>query len=611
YFNKPPGELELDEIATLMGVLPAPSVFNPIDAPQAAGRERNRVLRRMQELGMIDEPTLVELMERPIEVRSGTPAASLPEAVSTVLRHVDEHLGENAWAASGATVVVTHRPLMQNVARESVQRAILDHDKRQGWRGPISRATSTDELDEALRAQRPGQWLVARVLDVNRREAKIITAGGEGIIVLENARWAEPATTPRHYRRPVRLADLRRALNEDDVILVAPVDIEQDDDKPARFALEQWPIFEGAMIAIDTYTGEVIASVGAFDSERSQFHRAEQGCRQPGSVFKSILFAEALAQGHTAATMLSDVPHGFQKNQLLDDEEPVWRPRNADRDFRGYLTLARSLALSRNIPSVHLVEAVGPGAVVERAKKMGVDSTLDPTLSVALGASCVRPLEMAKVHATIQRRGFTTDVSPLAYIIDSNGEIVRDFGHFSDASPSPITRLARMSMPIHVPSQGLSEDVAYIMTHLLRDVTIMGTAHMLPRTWKVGGKTGTSNDYDGWFVGFDGRTTVAAWLGSDRNTSSLGSGEHGATVALPIFERFMGELGLAKREDPWPGEAPDNIVFARIDPDTGLLSRPGESGITHPFIRGTEPTDLAPGRGTRQAEQIDSLLMDF
>lgn len=614
YFDKPPTELELLETATLMGVLPAPSAFNPIDNPRAALRERNRVLRRMHDIGMIDEATMSALSERPIELRRGAPAFPMPEAVATVLRLADEHLGEDAWASSAGTIVVSHRPLMQEVARQSVRKGVLDHDKRQGWRGPIStvgEGADSEALDDALRAQSPARLLIARVTEVTRREARIITAGGEGVILLENARWAEPAATPRHYRRPVRLTDMRRALNVDEIILVVPIESDEDA-TPKRFALEQWPRFEGALIAIDTYTGEILASVGGFDSERSAFHRAEQGCRQPGSVFKTILFAEAIAQNFTAATMLSDVPHNFNTGEILENpEDAVYTPRNADRDFRGYLTLARALALSRNIPSVHLVEAVGPGSVVARAHRMGVESHLEPTLSVSLGSSCVRPIEMARVHAAFQRRGFTTDVSALAYVVDARGSIVRDFGHFSDPSSFPIERIARMSQPIEIPSQGLSEQVAYIMNHLLRDVTISGTAHMLPRAWRVGGKTGTSTSYDGWFVGFDGRTTLVTWLGSDRNTHDLGPGEHGATVALPMFQTFMADLDLARTDNDWPGPAPENIVFARIDATTGFLSRPGEAGVSHPFIQGTEPTELAPSKGTRQAEEIDSLLMDF
>jgi penicillin-binding protein 1A len=223
----------------------------------------------------------------------------------------------------------------------------------------------------------------------------------------------------------------------------------------------------------------------------------------------------------------------------------------------------------------------------------------------------VRPAEMARIHTVFQRRGFTTEVSPLDSIVTQRGDLVADFGHFSDPFATPLMRLARMSVPVEVGHQAMSEEVAYIMSHLLRDVTISGTAHMLPRTWRVGGKTGTSSLSDGWFVGFDGRTTVAAWLGSDRNTHDLGPGEHGATVALPIFQNFMARTNLARTDDDWPGPPPPNVGFTRIDPQTGLLSRPGEPGSSYPFIRGTEPVELAPSQGTRQAEQIDSLLMDF
>jgi penicillin-binding protein 1A len=600
YFGKPASLLEVGEAALLAGILPAPSRYNPVAAAQRARDERDQVLRRMAELGLLSAERAEAEAARPVELAEDSPIQSerMPYAAATALRVLASHFDDKIWAEGALTVVAAHDPVAQARARRSLRAGVEALDRRQGWRGPLARVNDATKVD-ALLSEQPVDvdFVLARVVDVERDSATVWTAGGEQTVSLAGARWASPAERERHFKRPAELDDLREVLDADDLVAVRRED--------ERWRLVQPPGFEGALLVIDSRTGTVRASVGGHDPDRSIFHRAEQGCRQPGSVFKPIVYAEALTQRLSAATMLSDLPRSFDTGRGT-----VWQPRNADRDFTGYITLADALAWSRNIPTVHLMDYLGAKSVVARAKKLGVDSELDTTSSVALGASCVRPRELAAVYAAFQRRGRTVEVAPISHIVDADGDVLLDRGHFGDPEWSTAARLSRIALQDDPPGLGVSEEVAFITSRLLRRVVTAGTARDLPAEWQVAGKTGTTNEFDGWFVGFDGEATAVTWIGSDKNDRPLGDGEHGATVALPVFERFWADH-VTEEPSMWQREPPERVAFETIDRESGLRSRPGEPGMELPFIRGTAPVEQAPTRGTRQAEQLDALSHEF
>jgi penicillin-binding protein 1A len=615
YFGKPATSLEVGEAALLAGILPAPSAFNPHVDEERAKRERDHVIRRMAVLGLLPREQAKAEIDKPLEIapESDVQPERMPYAAATAIRTLGSHFDDAAWAEGGYQVVVPHSPVRQARARQSLRHSIEALDTRQGWRGALGRAVDADAVDPLLDDQDPaGDFVLARLVSVERDVAVLVTAGGEAELRLEDARWAAPSERERHYKRPAVLEDLREILAADDLITVRRT----SEDGEQRWQLVQPPSYEGAFMAVDSPTGSVWASVGGYDADRSIFHRAEQGCRQPGSVFKPIVYSEALSQRLTAATMLSDLPKEFATGRGT-----VWQPKNADRDFKGFVTLADALAWSRNIPTVHLMDYLGHTSVVERAKELGVSSELDTTSSVALGASCVRPVEMAEVYAAFQRKGRVATVSSVGYIADNQGDVIVDREHFSVPDWSSAARLDRMANVEPAPKSGVSQQVAFIITRLLRRVVTSGTAHELPDEWQVAGKTGTTNKYDAWFVGFDGELTAVSWVGSDKNERALGDGEHGATAAMPVFEGVYADYAdhadhvadePVQRESPfWQQEPPDRVVLRRIDPATGLLSRSGEPGVEYPFIQGTAPTEFAPTRGTRQSEQLDSLIHDF
>ena len=602
YFDKPPQELDVGEGALLAGILPAPSRFSPFVSLGDAQSQRTRVLRRMRDVGYLTTAEMERWDAAPIQLRedSEDEYRRMPRAYYTGLRAAND-FGADAWSSGGMQIVVPHEPIPQSYAREALRGGLVALDRRQGWRGATARSKDAAKVDERIARQTAGRYEVVRVQSVEKDEAVVVTRDGSHTIPLSDTRWAEPAETPRHYKRPVTLDDMREILRPEDVVLV-----ERSQD---RVALFQVPAYEGAILDIDTATGRLRAAVGGFDADLDQYDRAFQGCRQPGSVFKPIVYAEALSKGLTAATMLSDVP-----TEVSTGRGDVWRPRNADRDFKGYVTLANALAWSRNIPTVNLMDRLAPRNVVARAKKLGItESRLDTTSSVSLGASCVRPYEMTQVYASFQRFGRVVGVAPVAYWIDSDGAVRDDVLHFAVADWRTSARLDRMGRVEPLPDRAVSENVAFIMLDLLRRVATSGTAHELPDEWLVAGKTGTTNDYDAWFVGFDGHDTAAVWVGSDKNTRPLGRGEHGATAALPVFQGFMEPFVRVKSDsDPeFLTEPPAGIEFVAIDAQTGLLTPNGEWGQQYPFVLGTAPRDYSPTRGTKQAQRIDELLYDF
>ena len=364
YFDKPPEQLTVAEAALLAGVLPAPSALNPVDAPDAARRERDEVLRKMQRLGMLTEARTKELLATDIELnRWRDPRMQrLPYVVEGARSSFASEFDDEAWKRGGYDIVVPHEPTAQSLTRTALRDALEAHDRRQGWRGPAAVARDPEVVDDELAGQQDSRVVLGRVSALEREQLEVTVGNKVWELALADSQWAAPADRERHYKRPATLEDFREIVTVGDVILV-----EQTTADGRRLA--QFPRFEGATLLVDSRSGRTRASVGGYDADRNLFHRARDGCRQPGSVFKPIVYSEALSQGLTPATLLSDLPRQFSTGT-----GQVWTPRNADRDFKGFVLLANALAWSRNIPTVYLMEHLGISNVVARAEKLGIES---------------------------------------------------------------------------------------------------------------------------------------------------------------------------------------------------------------------------------------------
>lgn len=498
YFDKDPRELTILEAATLAGVLPAPSVYSPLKSPDLAVRERNRVLRRLHEVGVLTAEQRDKLQAQPLNLAPSPAKTRHTTIEASARRALQQHFGDDAWEKGGITVVVQEHPALVDRAQKSLYDGVVALTERQ-----------------------------------------------------------------------------KKELNT----------------------------FEGSVLIVDPMSGQVLASVGSAFEASSDFDRSRQACRQPGSLFKPIVYAEALGRSITAATMLNDLPM-----EIAAAYGPVWNPRNADYDFRGYMTVADALAASRNIPVLRLAQHVGTQNIINRARKLGIHSIIDPARSMPLGASCVLPTEMAGVYSAFAREGFVVELSPVAYFKHPDGTVSHDFLRFDAWDPDPISRLVRMAQWDGLPQRGISEDINFIMLTLLRRVVERGTASMLPKDWAVAGKTGTTNEYDAWFAGIGQNFVAIVWIGAEKNETPLGPRENAGTVAVPVFESIFEGIAIPDLKIT-EEDAPERIEFVGIDRVSGLRARAG--GEKLPFLRGTAPLELAPSRGTRQSQQVDSLIYDF
>jgi penicillin-binding protein 1A len=345
-----------------------------------------------------------------------------------------------------------------------------------------------------------------------------------------------------------------------DIIEVAVGPVEKG--QYTQVTLEQAPIVEGALVAIDNRTGQIRAMVGGFDFARSKFNRATQARRQVGSLFKPVLYSAAIDKGFTAETVFIDEPVSY----VAGPNQPPYRPLNYDRKYEGPVTLRHALEDSRNIPAVKALEAVGPDQVIGYAKRLGLTGNYQPYLSLALGAAESTLLEMTSAYSAFPNQGVRMTPYAVRSVSDREGTVIEE------NRPEP--------------REALRADTAFLMAHLLEGVVQRGTAFAAKALeWPLAGKTGTMDEFtDAWFVGFDPNLTVGVWVGYDEK-KPLGSGETGAQAALPIWMEFM-KVYIDKRADrahPPQFEAPGNIVFVTLP-----------SGVTEAFINGTQPAGMTP-----------------
>jgi penicillin-binding protein 1A len=334
-------------------------------------------------------------------------------------------------------------------------------------------------------------------------------------------------------------------------------------------ALEQTPLVEGALLAIDNRTGQIRAMVGGFDFGRSKFNRAVQAPRQIGSAFKPFVFAAAIDRGYTATSMIVDAPATYDAGP----GQPPYAPQNYDHKYEGQITLRRVLEQSRNVPTVRMMEQLTPPQVISYARRLGFESPLQPYLSTALGASEATLLEVTSAYSAFPNQGVRMQPYSIIKVVERDGTLLEE--------RRPIAR------------EGLRADTAFVMVSLLRGVVERGTAAKAAALdWPLAGKTGTVDDYtDAWFVGFDPNITVGVWVGFDLK-KPLGTNETGAVAALPIWTAFMKAYidRYGDRRNPPVFEPPGNIVFESVDRASGLPVDPGTPGaINEAYIAGTQP----------------------
>ncbi len=618
YFDKSLSELELHEAAYLAALPKAPSNYHPRRETAAAIGRRNWVLSRMHVNGYITEAQMREAQARPldtVERLQGDQYLAAEYFVEQVRRQVFGRYGEDQLYDGGLSIRTTLDTTMQLTARRALRAGLEEYDRRHGYRGPLGSVEPGNDWAQALEtvaapADIDADWMKAVVLATSLESARIgLEDGSEGRIPLAELTWArsfgrDEDGFPERGPRIERPADV---LSPGDVVLVErrlnhwepPAEADEAVVRPQEdeYALRQTPAVNGAVLALDPYTGRVLAMVGGYSFQQSQFNRAVQAFRQPGSSFKPFVYAAAMDNGYTPASIILDAPFAASG----DASVRFYRPQNYSEEFYGPSTLRLGLELSRNVMTVRLAQEMGMAPIVDIGERIGIYDDLQPTLAMALGAGETSLLRLVSAYSALVNGGRLVEPTLLDRVQDREGRTI--YAHDPRAcsgcdaeawDPQTVGEpdLALLGEPVVDPA------TAYQIVHMLEGAVERGTGTALRALGRpLAGKTGTTNDFrDAWFVGFSPDLIVGAYVGYD-TPLPLGSGEAGGRVAAPIVAQFLDPTLESYPVAPF--RVPEGVRLAPIDRRTGepgVIGRPGV--ILEAFKPGTEPR-----RGASAAEE--------
>jgi penicillin-binding protein 1A len=592
YFNKSLDELTVAEVAYLAALPKAPNNYHPERKHDAAVARRNWVIGRMREDGYITREQAAEAVALPLKTLKidDDQVVKASYFAEEVRRQLAEKYGQESLYQGGLSVRTTIDPALQEYAIRALQNGLMAYDQRHGYRGPVQTfANSADWQSKIKSVVRPAamlaDWKLAFVLDAGAASARIgLEDGDEGKIALADAKWARKYMNEGYAQGP-EIAAVTDVLKNGDVVMVAPLP-----DKKGQFALRQIPDIQGAVIAMDPHTGRVLAMQGGWTYGISEFNRATQATRQPGSAIKPFVYLSALENGFTPATQILDGPFVIE-----DRPGHFWSPVNYHNDFYGPTPLRGGVEKSRNLMTVRLAHYLGMPKIIEVAKRFGIDENMQPNLSNALGADETTLFKMTSAYAELVNGGRKIVPSFIDRIQDRRGSTI--FRHDDRACPDcgQLIRWEDQSAP-DVPdtrAQLVDPRIAYQMVSILQGVVERGTGVALKSLDRpLAGKTGTTNESkDTWFIGFSPDLVCGVFMGFD-TPRSLGKRETGSSVALPVFKEFM--TNALKDEPILPFRMPNGIRNVQINASTGARAQAGDTNVIwESFAVGTEPTDTA------------------
>lgn len=616
YFGKDVDELTLAEMALIAGLPKAPSHYSPYKSMEKAKNRQNHVLTRMLEVGFItkieaEDATMEEIDLNPLSVDT---LWAGPHFTEHVRRYVENKYGSEVLYNGGLHIYTTMDVNMQRLANDAIKNGLAKYDKRHGFRGALKHFDNSDDIAEFT--ERAIKKLKRRPIEVDKTykglitqldsEEEIITVfiGDKyGTIKKKDYNWARKFNpTTDNPDGSIKIPVLK-LLNVGDIILVKVHNFGEEETDPMELTLEQEPIIEGALLAMEPQTGFVRAMVGGQNYSKSQFNRAIQAKRQPGSSFKPVIYSAALDKGYTTATVVIDAPLVF-RNRIEKVKEPEvantldelsskdedllkaaeaieadknefweWKPKNYGQKFYGPTTIRTAVSKSRNVVTIKVLNDIGVDYAATYAVKLGIKEKVNKDLSMALGATAVTLEEMVDMFATFANKGDRPEPIYILKIADRNGNILED------------------NTPKYV--NALTPQTAYLMTSLLESVVQSGTSRRAKALNRpAAGKTGTTNGLnDAWFLGFVPDLVAGVWVGYD-SEMTLGKRETGSSAALPLWVEFM--KGAIKGTEVKNFEIPEGLEFAKIDPISGKLATPRtKDPIFEVFLNGTAPTEYA------------------
>ena len=608
YFARPVSELTLAEVAMIAGLPQAPSAANPISNPTAALARRAYVLRRMHELGFIDDAQWQEATNAPNTARVHRVRAELeaPYLAEMVRAEMVDRLGAEEAYTGGYHVYTSLDARMQRAANQALRASLHAYDERHGWRGPLDRLdhevlADPVRLAEAMSAYRPIAGLLPAVV------LELDDSGGRLYLPTLDEERPIPWRRGVAWARPFISRDAQGAYPSSSAEVLEIGDVVRVRETPDGLRLAQVPEPEGAFVALSPEDGRILALTGGYDYSQSHFNRVTQAQRQPGSAFKPFVYAAALEKGYTAATIVNDAPVVFRDEAL----EGTWRPENYSGRFYGPTRLRDAMTHSRNLVSIRVLQSIGVGYTIDYLERFGFLAERMPrNLSLSLGSPSVTPLELTVGYAVFANGGFLIEPWYIERIVQGSGEEV--FRASPRRACDDCGQLPPLEGWIDV---GLDEELtveeprlaertvtpqnAYLMNSMLQDVVREGTGRRLLQLGRsdLAGKTGTTNEgRDAWFSGYNGDIVATAWVGFDR-LDPLGAGETGSSAALPVWLEFMREALQDRPEHALP--QPEGLVTVRIDPTTGLVTDPSNPRAVFEVFLEDEvpPSDEGNGSG--------------
>ncbi|WP_457553074.1 penicillin-binding protein 1A [Desulfobacula sp.] len=589
YFGKHAKDLNLAECSMLAGLPQAPSRYSPFKFPDRAKQRQIYVLNRMKEDGIITNLEVTEAIDLKLDIkpRKNWFIERVPCYTEHVRRYVEKKYGKDALYRQGLQIHTAVNIELQKMGRNAVKKGLSELDRRMGYRGPLKNIKAleienfcskvSDEIGN--KPLEKGNIYKGVVLSIDDKKGSTDVRVGNfhGVIKLKTMEWArEPDIQKAYYETKVKKPS--QVFKPGDIILVKVVK-ELVENKAIEFTLEQEPVAQSALLSIEAETGHVKAMIGGRDYRNSQFNRAYQSRRQPGSAFKPIIYAAALDKGYTAASMIMDSPVVYEDKK----RDFIWKPHNYKEKFFGPTLFRKALVKSRNVVTIKILQDIGIDYVIDYAKKLGITSDISHDLSIALGSSGVSLLELVNAYSVFSNLGYLIEPVFITKIYDRDGTLMET------------SKLIRKKV--------IDMSTAYIMTNILESVVKQGTGWRVKALKRpVAGKTGTTNNlFDAWFMGYTPRYTTGVWVGLDQDVP-LGKNETGSRAASPIWLDFMKNALAGKPARTF--NVPEGIIFAKIDAKTGLLPIPeSEKTIFECFKEGTLPTEHTPKPNTASTSE--------
>jgi len=552
YFDKAVNDLNYEEAALLAALPKAPSKYNPYKSIKKAKSRRDIVLKNLYENSYINAEEYKKFKKTEIKTKKRK-IKLLEEAnfyTEEVRRSINKSYGYNELYKGGLSIRTPLNSDYQVKALKALREGLEEYDKRHGWRGPITNLRKTDWQNyiEKFIPDKSLNWKLAKVINVEQLSAKIEIANKEiGIIDFNNINWT-------------RAENFQKILKVDDIIYVKKI-------KKNRWSLKQLPKINGGIVVMDPYTGRVLAMAGGFSFKLSEFNRATQAQRQPGSAFKPIVYAAALENGFNPSTLVLDAPFVIEQGEGLK----TWKPENYGKKFYGPSTLRTGIEKSRNLMTVRIAQKVGFDQISKITENFGIYEDVPELLSVSLGAAETTLVKLTNAYCTFVNGGKKVTPIFIDRVQDRRGKTIFNADKRKCIGCEKISYLKDKIPTIEDNSkQIISPETAYQITSMMEGVIKRGTGKKLRNlNLHLAGKTGTTNkNMDAWFLGFTSKLVIGVYVGFDE-PKSLGKYETGSKAALPIFKKFIKKV--IKKKDALPFKVPKNINLVQVDVETGKL----------------------------------------